>query len=567
MAEAEAVTRAHRRRCTHFHRCKQHQNHTCHHLHRCKHRHHKAPTTTTTPVDPPVKPPLDPPVDPPADPPVDPPADPAADPPAQPPADLDFSSAPLPTAASLHLANRFTYGITPGLHAQMKAAGSPEKWFEAQLEPATIVDTQADAFQSWWTSIDLDAAALWQRAEAEVEGGWEAMANYARWCLLRRVYSERQVLEVMTEFWENHLHVPVNDDGVFTYRADYGKVIRSHALGRFDQMLVAAITHPAMSISLDNARSTKKAPNENLGRELLELHTVGRGNHTEDDVKNSARILTGYRVEMWSTWRSSYDPASHWTGAVRVLDFTRANADADGRAVTEAYLTYLAGHPRTAERIARKLAVRFVSDHPSPALVAHLAQVFLDNGTEIKPMLRALVASDEFKAAAGSKARTPTDDVVATHRVLGTEIARPAGAGSTANSILWQTSAIGQKPFDWARPDGQPEDNLSWSSASRLLASFDIHYSMAGGWWPKTDIAYRTRASWMPAATVRFDVLVDHLSTQVLGKPVPDRLLQACCQATGLAAETTITASHSVRTSRFPLLMTTLLDSPDHMHR
>jgi uncharacterized protein (DUF1800 family) len=361
--------------------------------------------------------------------------------------------------------------------------------------------------------------------------------------------------------------VPPNDDGVFTYRADYGKVIRSHALGRFDEMLVAAITHPAMSISLDNARSTKKAPNENLGRELLELHTVGRGNHTEDDVKNSARILTGYRVEMWSTWRSYYDPASHWTGPVRVLGFTRPNADADGRAVAEAYLTYLAGHPRTAERIARKLAVRFVSDHPSQALIAHLAQVFLDNGTEIKPMLRALVASEEFKAAAGSKVRTPTDDVVATHRVLGTEIARPVAASSTANSILWQASDIGQKPFDWARPDGQPEDNLAWSSASRLLASFDIHYSMAGGWWPKTDIAYRTPASWMPAPNVSFGALVDHLSTQLLGKPVPDRLLQACCQATGLAAETTITASHSIMTWRFPLLMTTLLDSPDHMHR
>ena len=80
------------------------------------------------------------------------------------------------------------------------------------------------------------------------------MANYARWCLVRRIYSERQVLEVMTEFWENHLHVPVDDDGVFTYRADYGKVVRAHALGRFDEMLVAAITHPAMGISLDNAR-------------------------------------------------------------------------------------------------------------------------------------------------------------------------------------------------------------------------------------------------------------------------------------------------------------------------
>ena len=292
----------------------------------------------------------------------------------------------------------------------------------------------------------------------------------------------------MTEFLENHLHVPLDDDGVFTYRADYGKVIRAHALGRFDEMLVAAITHPAMGISLDNARSTKKAPNENLGRELLELHTVGRGNHTEDDVKDSARILTGYRVDMWTppgaptTTPPATGPARSRSWASATPTPTRTAAP-----VTEAYLTYLARHPKTAERIARKLAVRFVSDTPSAALVAHLAQVYLDNDTEIKPVLRALVASEEFKAAAGLKVRTPTDDVVATHRVLATRSPGRSTTSSAANAILWQTAELGQTPFDWARPDGQPEDNRSWSSASRLLASFESHYSMAGRWWPKQD--------------------------------------------------------------------------------
>jgi uncharacterized protein (DUF1800 family) len=564
--EAAAVTRAHRRRCRHFHRCPVHTTHTCRHLHRCKHRNHRAPQTST-PTQPPVEPPVEPPVDPPVEPPVDPPIDPPVEPPVEPPVDPGFSAAPLPTAASLHLASRFSYGITPALHAEMRDTGSPEAWFEDQLDPAAIADAKADAFQSWWVSIDLDAAAIWQRDQAEIEGGWTQMANYARWCLLRRIYSNRQVLEVMTEFWEHHLHIPLHDDGVFMYRADYGKVIRAHALGRFDEMLVDAITHPAMGISLDNARSTKKAPNENLGRELLELHTVGKGHHTEDDVKNSARILTGYRVDMWTTWRSYYDSASHWTGAVKVLDFTHANADADGRPVTEAYLRYLARHPRTAEKIARKLAVRFVSDTPSDALVAHLARVFLDNGTEIKPVLRALIASEEFQASAGAKVRTPTDDVVATHRVLGTEIARPVDNDSTANTILWQASSVGQMPFSWARPDGQPQDNRSWSSASRLLASFDVHFSMAGGWWPKQDATYRARLDWMPAPSLRFDALVDHLSQQVLGKPVPARLLQACCEATGVAAGATITAKHAVMRWQFPLVLTTLLDSPDHMHR
>ena len=95
------------------------------------------------------------------------------------------------------------------------------------------------------------------------------------------------------------LHVPVSGDAHFTWRVDYGDTIRKHALGRFDQLLAATTTHPAMLIFLSAATSTKRAPNENLGRELLELHTLGAGNYDEDDVKASARILTGYHVDLW----------------------------------------------------------------------------------------------------------------------------------------------------------------------------------------------------------------------------------------------------------------------------
>jgi hypothetical protein len=459
------------------------------------------------------------------------------------------------------------YGTTPALHTQMKATGSVANWFEWQLNPAAIDDSAADEFQNWWPSINLGYADIAQRDRDEIERGWEVMGDYTRWVLLRRVYSQRQVLEVMTEFFENHLHVPVYDDGVFTYRADYGKVIRSHALGRFDEMLQAAITHPAMGISLDNASSTKKAPNENLGRELLELHTVGRGNHTEDDVKNSAKILTGYRVDMWRTWNNYYDTASHYTGTVKVLDFTSANTNADGRQVTADYLRYLARHPHTARRLARKLAVRFVSDTPSQGIVDHLAQVYLDNDTAIKPVLRALVVHPEFLASAGKKVRTPTDDVVATHRVLDTRILKPTSEESAANSFLWQTTNIGQGPFDWGRPDGQPEDNRSWSSASRLLASFEVHYTMSGGWWPSKDITYRVPASWLPQSGMRFDAFVDHLCTQLLGKKAPARLIQAACTATNTGAGESITSSHAIMRWNMPILLTTLLDTPDHMHR
>jgi uncharacterized protein (DUF1800 family) len=372
----------------------------------------------------------------------------------------------------------------------------------------------------------------------------------------------------MANFWEHHLHAPGDADGVALFRSDYGQLIRRHALGRFDTLLQAAITHPAMGVYLGNAVSTKRAPNENLGRELLELHTVGRAaGYTEDDVKNSARILTGYRVDMWKTWNVYYDPNVHWVGQVDVLGFSDPNAAADGQPVTAAYLRYLAHHPSTAQNIARKLAVRFVSDEPSQALIDHLAQVYLANDTAIVPVLRALVASAEFVASAGAKMRTPDEDVVATYRALGVRVAAPTGGGSAANAILWQTSDIGMRPFGWTRPDGRPDRADAWSSVSRMLSSFDVHYTMSGGWWPTRDAVYQTPVQWLPVAALRFDALVDHLSRRILGRAATPLLQTAAAEATGCSPSDVITADHALVRWEMPRLLTVFLDSPTHFAR
>jgi hypothetical protein len=471
-------------------------------------------------------------------------------------------------ARALHLVNRFTGGWTPALAAEVTAAGGIDRWFAGQLDPAPITDAFYNGSASWWVSIKASTADLWARDRAGTEGIWVANANYERWSMLRRMYSARQVLETMANFWEHHLHVPGDADGVALFRSDYGQMIRRHALGRFDSLLQAAITHPAMGVYLGNAVSTKKAPNENLGRELLELHTVGRAaGYTEDDVKSSARILTGYRVDMWRTWNVWYDPNAHWTGQVDVLGFSDPNANADGQAVAAAYLRYLAHHPSTAQNIARKLAVRFVSDDPSPGLVDHLAQVYLANDTAIVPVLRALVSSEEFAGSVGAKARTPDEDVVATYRALGVRVLAPTSGGSAANAMLWQTSSIGMRPFGWTRPDGRPDRAEAWSSVSRMLSSFDVHYSMAGGWWPSKDVAYLTPVQWLPAASVRFGTLVDHLSRRILGRPATALLESAAEQTTGCTAGEVITADHDLVRWDMPRLITVFLDSPTHVTR
>ena len=466
-----------------------------------------------------------------------------------------------------HLATRFSYGLTPALADDVRKAGGAQAWFEQQLiRPGSFNDRGADEARRWWPDLDRSPSDLWQRQVQEVRGGWEVMEDYGRWLLVRRIRTRRPVLEKMTEFWEGMLHVPVSGDAHFTWRADYGTTIRRHALGRFDQLLAATTTHPAMLIFLSAATSTKRAPNENLGRELLELHTLGAGNYDEDDVKASARILTGWHVDMWETWKASYVKEDHYRGRVKVKGFSDKNGSGDGRQVTKDYLRYLAHHPLTAHHVCQRLATKFVRDDPPQSLVRRLAKVYLKNDTAIVPVLRALVASKEFRTSAGRKLRDPSEDVVATYRALGVGVGRPERDDSGANAMLWQASGLGLSPHAWPRPDGTPVRDDIWASPSRALGSMSMHWSMAGGWWPAADLRYREPSDWVPAKKpMRFKDLVDAVSRDLLHRPASKNLLETACLATGCRARERIDRDHGLYQWGFPRLLAAVLDSPDHL--
>lgn len=469
--------------------------------------------------------------------------------------------------AQRHLVTRFSYGVDATLAQDVRRAGGAQAWFEQQLtRPGSFADRDADQVRRWWPDLDRLPAELWQRQVREIRGGWEVMEDYGRWLLVRRIHTRRPVLEKMTEFWEGMLHVPVSGDAHFTWRVDYGDTVRRHALGRFDQMLAETTTHPAMLIFLSAATSTKRAPNENLGRELLELHTLGAGNHSEDDVKASSRILTGWHVDLWESWAASYVKKDHWTGPVEVRGFRHANKKADGREVTKEYLRYLAHHPDTAHRIAERLATKFVRDDPPQSLVKRLAKVYLTNDTAIVPVLRALVASKEFRSSAGAKLRDPSEDVVATYRALGVGIDRPRSADSGVHAVLWQASGLGLSPHAWPRPDGTPVHDGIWASPARALASMSMHWSMAGGWWPTTDLHYRKPSAWVPAKKpIRFKDLVDEVSRDLLHRPASKRLVETASLATGCRAKEKIDREHGLYQWGFPRLLAAVLDSPDHL--
>ncbi len=491
--------------------------------------------------------------------------------PASPPVSAPVSA---PVAARVagpalrHLLSRFSYGVTPALVRQAGTAGGADGWFNRQLDPAAIRDDKAAAMRKWFPYLEYSPRALYRVNDSGEYPAWQSTMDLARWTILRRTYSQRQLYETMVEFWSNLLHVPVYEDESWQHRIGYDAIIRKHALGRFDQLLPAAVLHGAMVCYLDNAWSTKWSVNENLGRELLELHTVGvDAGYSEKEVLNSAYILTGWRVDMWDTWKSYYSADDHWTGKVSVLGFSDPNRKADGRDVTRRYLRYLAHHPKTALRIATKLAIRYVSDDPSPALIESVANAYRSSGTDIKATLRALHRHPEFAASAGKKVRTPAEDAIASYRVLGAEAKKPHSDNDFARAIGWQLEDLGQKPFGWTNPDGFPDVGISWASVGRTLKSLDLHYTLAGGWWPSDAVTYPTVAARLPELPARFDEIVDHVSRLLLQRPATEALQKACQQMLHIPPRQVFRSVGDFGEWNMTLLLGTVLNSPAHAVR
>ena len=475
----------------------------------------------------------------------------------------------VPSRLGRHYLNRLGTGLGKQAYADLRAAGSPKAWLEQQLRPESIAEAPEVAeIESWFADQSESAAVKRARNSGRQKAAWEYARDFGNLQLLRRAHTRRALQENMTDFWANHLHIAASADLAWLHRYDYQSVLRRHALGSFEELLVAASTHPAMSLWLDNWRSTRGSINENQGRELLELHTVGLvGGYSEQMVKDSAILLSGWDVDDKGDWEGRYSPENHVLGPVSVLGFTHPNADPDGRAACEAYLRHLARHPATARTIATKLVLRFVDDTPRPDLVARLAAVYLASGTQIAPVIRALAASPEFSRSVGAKVRTPHEDLVATIRVLRPRIQRPTSDESFAITMAWMHGSIAA--YQWPRPDGPPERNDPWCSPTRMVNSFGFHWGMTAGWWPREGVSYRTPEEFLPPLPMRFDLLVDHLCRTLLGRRSTSRLLAMACQAADTAPREVIDPGHRALSQSWlwVRLVGALLDSPEHMTR
>jgi uncharacterized protein (DUF1800 family) len=296
-----------------------------------------------------------------------------------------------------------------------------------------------------------------------------------RTAILRAVYSKRQLFEVMCEFWSDHFNIdPGKGDCRYTKIGDDRDVIRTHALGNFRDMLRTSALSPAMLWYLDGRANVKRTPNEkpneNYARELMELHTLGvHGGYTQHDVMEVARCLTGWTIlakrndgfsgnlqsPLKDRAKVVFRKDAHDNGAKQVLgqDIPAGLGEGD----LDRVIDIVAAHPSTAQFIATKLCVRFISDDPPPAAIETVTRAFADSHGDIKTTLRALFATPEFHASTGAKFKRPFHFVVSALRATNAETDADRG-------LMSYLEKMGQTPFRWPTPDGYPARAPHWHS-------------------------------------------------------------------------------------------------------
>ena len=418
-------------------------------------------------------------------------------------------------ATILHVLQRLTYGPRPGDVARVKTIGLAA-WLERQLDPARLDDAAVEGALGALPTLTMSIADLqrdYPRPDPELQRRLASgdmspremreqypperrpariVAELQAARMVRAVASERQLQEVMVDFWFNHFNVFAAKGEVRWYLTAYERdVIRPHALGRFPDLLRATARHPAMLFYLDNWLSTRPGftprggpnagrpagLNENYARELMELHTLGvDGGYTQADVTEVARAFTGWTIDRpRQDARFVFRPATHDLGDKRVLGHSiRAGGERDGDQV----LDLLAAHPATARFIAGKLVRRLVADEPPPALVERVAAAYRDTGGDVRAMLRVVFASPEFRApaAAGVKIKKPSEFVASAVRAVGaTTDARGALALARA------AAEIGEGFYEAAPPTGYPDRAESWVNPGTLLARMNFALSLAEG--------------------------------------------------------------------------------------
>jgi uncharacterized protein (DUF1800 family) len=326
--------------------------------------------------------------------------------------------------------------------------------------------------------------------------------------LLREIYSDRQLQEVMTDFWFNHFNVFIGKDADRYLLTGYERdVIRPHVFGKFEDLLVATAQSPAMLFYLDNwlsvgpnsdvangirnrqdwkrraqingpkkqAKGNRNGLNENYGRELMELHTLGvNGGYTQEDVTEVARVFTGWTLKQPRKGGGfTFEERMHEPGDKIVLGHRiKPNGEKEGLEV----LHILAHQPATAKFVCGKLAMRFVSDDPPPAMVDRMAQTFLKKDGDIREVLKTMFSSPEFWSPENyrAKVKTPLEFIISAVRATGADV-------NEAMPLANQLQQMGMRPYSMQPPTGYSMKASTWVNSAALLDRMNFAMALTAG--------------------------------------------------------------------------------------
>lgn len=377
-----------------------------------------------------------------------------------------------PNSQVSRLVRRITFGYSTSEAATANALGYAG-YLEQQLDPGSIAEDPAlETSLAALTTLNMTLPELY------VQNGVSAsvIINELIESKIRRaVFSKRQLFERMVEFWSDHFNIDINEDEQSVLKTvDDRSVIRPNALGTFGALVNASARSPAMLHYLNNDISTKNNPNENYGRELLELHSMSPASgYTQSDVREVARCFTGWTKYSGSTSNGAnaglfrYNHTNHDT-AVKTLspafdidgNFTNPvviPANQPQMADAQRILDLVSRHPATAQFIAGKLCRRFVGENVSSGVIGAVAQTFLATNGDIKAMLRTMFAANILWDAE-LRFKRPFHLIASALRAL------PATISATSG-LRTQLNRCGHMPFYWNPPDGYPDTVAYWSGS------------------------------------------------------------------------------------------------------
>jgi uncharacterized protein (DUF1800 family) len=459
-----------------------------------------------------------------------------------------LSAAPADEATLAHVLNRLGYGPRPRDLETLRVVGF-KRWIEDQLRPEGATDRALAARLAPLRTVGLPTGELLKgyeippqarqaaaRARVELENASpdeqkqarrEFLKKYAPTMVgsprqvleelqeakvLRALYSERQLDEVLVDFWMNHFNVFAQKGPERFLIGEYERdVIRPRAWGRFEDLLLATAESPAMLFYLDNwlsadpnapppgpargrylrpgrfggpgtpppgtvGKGQKRGLNENYAREIMELHTLGvDGGYTQKDVTEVARCFTGWTIRGLRQQNPEFifDDRLHDHGDKVVLG---QRIEGGGREEARRVIHILATHPSTATFISTKLCRRFVADTPPAALVDRAAATFRQTDGSIRDVVRTIVTSPEFLApeARAAKVKTPLEFVVSAARVAGARV-------EDASELARRIAAMGMPLYMQAPPTGYKDIAEAWVSTSGLVARLNFALDLAGG--------------------------------------------------------------------------------------